>query len=435
MRTYGDVVDDLARAVARLVSAGGTEPQPAATLAARTAVFDGLRHTVDGLTGTRTSPRRPALADLELDPSGAFRAALHHLPRTSGSIGLADTIADSLVSEAWARAAAASLELTKYAEALPALEISARWTALGDIADIAITLAKLDENLASRIPGSGLPDRRSLAALRLTAAATYAEARRRAPNRAAEASPEPTPAFPCLIRRAADIPVALQRVAAMIRIRHSNITMHEFGGVLMPLARSLDDASRVLRVAAWRLNQPEPIAQMADQAARTRDALTTLVRHRGHVMTVGPIDQPLIDQMAELRGAMRSLLNYSGTADGACNLGPARISTVLASQGWTITTELAHALTAAAKSGRLLVLEHGVDINSRHWNQASPQDDRVRALVGDLRAATRVARPDNDHQLVTERVLGLPARSAREAGSIRARSLGEPRENARLVQG
>jgi hypothetical protein len=434
MRTYGDVADDLARAVARLVSTARTDRDAEATLAARAAVFDGIRHTVDALTGTRASPNRPMLADLELDPAGAFRAALHHLPRMGGSIGLTDAVADSLVSKLWIRAAAAALELTKYEEALSVLEMPAKWAALGDIAEIVITLVQVDDDLKASYPTYALPSRRFRAELRLTAAAAHAEARRRPFNQDAGALTEPIPARPWPIRRAADIPIAIQRVAAMIRSRDAQLTMHELGGVLQLLAQGLDDGSRILRVAGWRVPRPESVLELADRAEKTCEALAAVAQHRGAVMTLGPIDTLLLDQTAELRGAMRSLLNYSGTVDGASNLGPPRVSTVLATQSWTITSELTHALAAAAQAGQLLVCDHGLDINARHWTRAVPNDDRVKALLSDLRAATRIARPAVVYQNATEQVLGLSARFAPVDGGMRARGSAESHEAVRLAQ-
>lgn len=431
MRTYGDVADDLARAVARLVSSTRTDRDAEATLTARTAVFDGIRHTVDALTGARTSPNRPRLADLELDPAGAFRAALHHLPRAAGSIALTDAVAILRVSDPWVRAAAASLELTKYEESLSELKVPAQWAALGDIAEIVITISKVDEDLKASFPTYALPDRRSRAALRLTAVAAHAEARRRPFGQDARALTEPIPARPWPIRRAADIPIAVQRVAAVIRSRDAQLTMHELGGVLQQLARGLDDGSRILRVAAWHMQRPEPVLELADRAEKTRDALAAVAQHRGRVMTVGPIDTVLLDQAAELRGAMRSLLNYSGTVDGASNLGPARVSASLVAQSWTITSALTQALTAAAKAGQLLVLNHGLDINSRQWTRAVPNDDRVRTLLDDLRSATRFARPVDVPQRATEQTLDLSSRVARAA--LRTQGLPGSGEAAHMV--
>lgn len=412
MRTYGEVVDDLARAVARLVSTTRTERDAVATLTARTAVFDGIRHTVDALTGARTSPNRPQLADLELDPAGAFRAALHHLPRARGPIALTDAIAVLGAGDPWVRAASASLELTKYEEVLATLKIPAQWAALGDVAEIVVTVSQIDEDLRASFPTHALPDRRSHVALRLTAAAAHAEARSRPPNRDAEALSEPIPARPWPIHRAADIPIAVQRVAAMIQARDAQITMHELGGVIEPLARGLDDASRILKVTAWRLPQPEPVIELAAHAERTRDALAGIGRNRGRVMTLGPIDRALIEQTVELRGAMRSLLNFSGTSDGASNLGPARVSSSLVAQSWIITGALTHALSAAAQAGQLLVRDHGLDINSRQWTRAGPNDDRVCALLDDLRDASLIARPDGVLQRMTQQALGFTTRIA-----------------------
>jgi hypothetical protein len=435
MRTYGDVVGDLARAVAHLVSTTKTLPDAEATRTARTAVFDGIRHTVDALTGARTPPNHPQLADLELSPASAFRAALHHLPRTQGSIALTAVVADMRVDDPWVQAAAASLELTKYEERLSKLEIPAQWAALGDIAEVVVTLCQVDEDLKASFPTFPLPDRRARAALRLTAAAVHAEARHRPRNKDAESLSEPIPARPWPIRRAADIPIAMDRIAAMIRSRHAQITMHEIGGVLQPLARGLDDASQILKVTTWRLQQPDLVIELAARAERMRDALAAIGRHRGQVMTVGPIDRTLIEQAVELRGAMRSLLDYSGTIDGASNLGPARVSASLVAQSWTITSALTHALSAAAQAGQLLARNRGLDINSRSWTRALPYDDRVTTLLNDLRASSSIARPASVHQRVTDRVLGrLSPRAAQAVEGIRDRELSEAREIVRLTQ-
>jgi hypothetical protein len=133
-------------------------------------------------------------------------------------------------------------------------------------------------------------------------------------------------------------------------------------------------------------------------------------------MTIGPVDTVLLAQAAELRGAMRSLLNYSGTVDGESNLGPARVSASLVAQSWTIMSELTQALTAAAEAGQLFVLNHGLDINSHRWTQAATGDDRVNAILDDLRDASLKARPDGVLQRMTQQAPGFTTRIAETEG-------------------
>ena len=169
MRKYGDVVDDLARSVAILVATPAPVDHPEHLMVARNAIYDGVRHTVDALIGARVRPRRPRVADLQLDPAGAFRSALHLLPRVPGSIGLADVAADRVLPGAWIEGAAAALELTKYDESLGELHPSARWSPLGDLADIATTLVRVDMELRRVLPGMGLPGMRPLIEVQVAA--------------------------------------------------------------------------------------------------------------------------------------------------------------------------------------------------------------------------------------------------------------------------
>lgn len=419
MRTYGDVVDDLARAVAQLVSTPLDVTCPGAVLAARAAVFAGIRQVVDALTAARTPPERPDLADLELDPARALRAALHHLPPVRPPTSLTDAIADSLVSEPWAKAASASLELLKYEEPLRSLRGPSRWTAFGDVAEMAVALATVDEELKAALPGAGLPNRRSLASVRIAATAVAAEARRHPVDREIDNLLEPVPARPFTIRRAADIPVALDRITAMIRVSGEHITMHDLGGVLEPLARGLNDASQVLSVAAWHLDYPEPVREMARHAEQARDSMKSIIRHRMRIMTIGPPNQDLIGQAMELRGAIRTLLSYSGTDDGANNLGPARASHVVTTSAWSVVNELRLAVGAARDVGRLLVVERGLRPGDRPWAAAHPRDHRIADLLADLESAARVVRPSPIVRCNSERALGLASVGFRDTGRTR----------------
>lgn len=388
MRTYGDVVDSLARSVALLVSTPVPVQHPDHLMVARNAIYDGVRHTVDALVGARVPPTRPRIADLELDPVGAFRSALHVLPRVPSSIGLADVAADQVLPRAWIQGAAAALELTRYDEALRELHASARWAPLRDLADITTSVVQVDMDLRRALPGMGLPRTRPLVEVQITAGATILEARTRGGDRAARNVPEPIPAWPCPIRRAADIPVALDRIAAMIQVRGSSITMHDLGVVVVNMAQSLDDASKILRRSAERMPDPEPVLNAADRAEETRGDLAGLARLRNCLMTLGPADPCLVGLMLELRGAMRSLLEYSAGDDGALNPGPGRVCEVLARQTSTITSALAQALCSAATSGQLLVRDRFCGPESFRWTVAKPSDERLIAVLDALAATT-----------------------------------------------
>jgi len=339
---------------------------------------------------------------------------------------LTDAIADSLVSEPWVKAASASLELLKYEEPLRSLRGPSRWTAFADMAEIAVALVTVDEGLKAALPAVGLPNRRSLAAVRIAATAVAAEAARRPAERRLDELFEPVPASPIQIRRAADIPVALERISAIIRARGMDITMHDVGGVLQSLAQSLNDAGQVLRVAAWHLDRPEPVLEMARHADLARDSMKSVALHRMQVMTVGPPSHELIGQALELQGAMRTLLNYSGTVGGAANLGPARVSHEVASHAWRVLAELRSAVAAARDARQLLVVDRGIWLGERRWVNALPRDGRVAELLATLRSAERVARPSAIVQRGSEQVLGLASIEPCHTG----RSRGHPFELA-----
>jgi hypothetical protein len=181
------------------------------------------------------------------------------------------------------------------------------------------------------------------ATLRLAARAAAAEARRRADGRHGDVlTATPTARF-SPIRRAADIPEALDRLVAMIRARSQELMMHETGAALQAHAYALKDAADTLHITARRCADPDPLLQLAAEAEAVRERLVAVAHHRGRVMTIGPVDREPIAQADQFRGAMRTLRDHVRLIEGRDTLGPARVSAYLVTNSELLISSLVQA--------------------------------------------------------------------------------------------
>lgn len=158
---WGQNIDDLAGAVADLLTATSVRTSPltdaAAALACRDAVVVQLRQLVGSVADMPpvAQARRLELFDVTNRPAQALQQALVELPRASEfGAGNASTYLEKGLApyeQRWRDAARAAVGLEGYVAALRLVPDQHAWAVLRDLADLAAALPALDHDLSEAI--------------------------------------------------------------------------------------------------------------------------------------------------------------------------------------------------------------------------------------------------------------------------------------------
>ena len=166
---WGRQMDEVAGAAAALLMLPAIPPQPLVdphkALAARDTVLQQLRKLVAAVGDVPqfTEVRELTLADVVHRPARALHHSLSGLPRALpfGAAELAGADLQRLppYEQAWQRAAAATLALDVYLDALGRLPDATAWHVLRDLTDVAAALPYLDYDLSEALRPALVPGR------------------------------------------------------------------------------------------------------------------------------------------------------------------------------------------------------------------------------------------------------------------------------------